>query len=289
MNFRGFLRHPLLVGASLIAAFSLFLYAGTSVFLQARIIRAVGREVVPILQRLPDAERRRQALRAQLEAADIEQSVRGGSHDELVRSFVLPEKAEWDRTLATVELTADWMRYRGMLVSLAPVEMGPAADAGEGMTVQPLGLEAELTPDGARTWFSLLSLMGAVSIGDVLSPQRRSTLLEETERGSRAALTSVETFLAADLLRYAREPKPVEEQLRRSFGEEFMPAIDAVLEDPVLALSRDLLGGELGRELERQGLWPARFLSADAADVRTLPNGNVRIRLRLLAWGRGAR
>ncbi len=259
------------------------------IFLQVRAVRAVARDAVPILQRLPKEERRLAVLSEQLEIAEFERAMRGGSTQEMLAAFVLPSDPDLDRLLSTVDTLEQWMRARKDLLSFSTIradEAKPLADSPK-VLAQSVTLEATVTPEGLQNLLKFLDLSGLLTVGDALTSDQLKLLLQATEEESPAALTAMEAFLSTDLLRYAREPKPFDEQLRRAFSSDaFDDTVAAILAGSLLEDAKHLLGSDLGRSLETQGLWPTRFLLTEGVEMSERGDGKVEVRLKLLALSR---
>jgi hypothetical protein len=284
MTLPAFLRRLSPSMITILVAAMLLAFSARLLSLQAQAIRDIAVSGVPVLQRLPRADERRRILAQQLEIAEVEQAMRGGTHDDLVRAYVLPSDAALDRLLSALDV---------VLTSLDAADRAPitvAADAAapvHGLSAQTVRLEASLTPAHVDDLLSFLSLTGDVSVGDALTPAQRGSLLRATEQESPASLTAVEAFLATDLLRYARDPKAAEEQLRRSFADPAFPRLlDMLVRDSVLDDAQRLLSGPLGTALHDANLWPTRFLTVQEASMDKRADGKVLLTLELKAWGR---
>lgn len=269
--------------AAILLALGLLAFSARLLSLQAQAIRAIADSGVPVLQRLPQAEERRRILSEQLEIAEVEQAMRGGTHDDLVRAFALPADADLDRLLSALDaaLTALGAADR------APITVEDGEPAEDGLSARIVRVRATFDAARADDLLALLPLTGTVSVGDALTPAQRALLLSATEKESPESLTAVESFFAADLLRYAREPKPVEEALRRSFADpDFPTLLDLLVRESALADARRLLSGPIGDALADGALWPTRLLTLKRGTMERGAEGAVVLTLDLEAWGR---
>ena len=285
MSMSSALRRAVVPAAVLVAAGSLA-FSLLLVFGHIRVIHAFRRDVVPAMLRLPEAQKTLHILRDHIEIAEVEQAVRGGSVRESLEAFVLPSESERDRLLALIDVVTDWMRREGLLFSLSPITVGEdrADPALDGVVASPVSFDAQVSEEGRVFLLTFLDLTGLLTVSDALTDEQRGLLFQRIEEENPAAITSLEHFLAADLLRYAREPQPVERILLKSFSREDMDeTLQAFTRDSRLQDAQHLLGGGLGKTLEAQNLWPMRFLSVDSVEIADTENGRIAIALRLSA------
>jgi hypothetical protein len=207
-----------------------------------------------------------------------------------VNVYALPRELDYDRLVSAFEVLRDILVQRGSLRSLDEIALGQAEprDA-SGLTAHPLTISVVARPEGLRDLLTFLRLMGLLTTGDALTDAERRLLLQRTEEESPAGIVALEQFLSTDLLRYAREPRPFEEQLRKSFSSEaFNDALREVLQTSLLRSSREVLGGQIGAELTRAGLWPLplTLLQEQILEASTEP-GWIRGRITVLVHTSG--
>lgn len=275
--FRLFHRVPLVWGMGI------FLFFLSMVALSAHLeaFTLLRGDVLPIAVRIPVLQQREHVLREQLEIAELQAVFRTGSQEELLRTYVVPGEIDLDRLLLLLEVVRDSLQERGLLSSMSAVSVGsPEPILVEGMSLSslPLTFEVTVTPEGARELFTLLRVSGMVVLGDALTTEEQRELLRHTEAENPAAVTALEQFLAADLLRYAREPQPHHEQLRKAFASQVaLEALEHVLNSSFLAEARNLLSGPMGITLLEQKVWPMRFLALDSFAEEFLGESQVHL------------
>jgi len=110
--------------------------------------------------------------------------------------------------------------------------------------------------------------------------------LRSTEEENPAGITSLEQFLSLSLLRYARDPRAYEDQLRRSFtSAAFERVLQMVTQTSLLRDARRLFEGDFGRVLDEEGLWPIQFMTVDELELTTGgAEGWYQLNIRLLIW-----
>jgi hypothetical protein len=123
--------------------------------------------------------------------------------------------------------------------------------------------------EGARAVLAFLRIAGLLTVGDTLTRAEKTSLIRATEEENPAAIVALEQFLATDLLSYCREPRPYEEQLRRSFtGDVFNTTLQTVFTDSLLKDAKTLLSGDFGRSVDRYRLWPTQMMQMGQAEIR---------------------
>lgn len=279
-----FFGHP---GVTLPLSLSLLTVASALVFTHAVTIRQVKEVGLPAAVELPQMERRLMLLRDQVEAAELQEVLGGGSAQEKLRAYVIPQSMDLERLLATFDILRDSLVRDGSLSSMSAIDVGAPADAGE-LKAVPVRFDAEVTKEGMDKLLLLLRLSGLLTVSDALSAQQLSSLINLTEEENPAALTVIEQFLSTDLLRYAREPASYEKQVLRSLtSPAFERQFRSILSQSLLAKARYLLGGELGGILTDHNLWPGQILSTRHVEVQPLDGGWYRVSLTLEAYVRG--
>lgn len=259
------LRHPFTLAA--IAASSL----GLSVLLtQAHIqaVAAVRETSLPLLASLPTIERRLSVLTEQVEVAELDAALKTGSQLERVRMSILPAQTKLDRTLASFEALRTDLADRGVIGILSPIEVKPEVARPGGFLATPLAVHITLRGEGVEEVLAFLKLAGLLTIGDALIPAEKGALIHATEEENPTAIVALEQFFSADLLSYAREPRPIEEQLRRSLpGEGFQVVFRTVTEQSLLRSLKDLMARPFGKTMEQLKLWPMQFISIDRLEL----------------------
>lgn len=245
------------------------LFLVTSVLLlvaHARAIRAVREIGLPAAVLLPSLEKRLAVLEEQVEVVDLQQAVTHGSVKEMIATFILPSRPDLDRVLLLFDVLRDHLQGAGLLRSMSAIHTGEEEniEGVAGIRATPLTFTVDVTQEGLRQLLGLLRLSGLLSVADALNADEIHQLLQMTEEEDPSSVSTIEHFLSAPLLQYAREPKAYEEQVGRSFAS---PGFDALFSDllrhSVLAEAREILGGDLGRALAEERVWPLRFLTVD--------------------------
>jgi hypothetical protein len=252
-------------------------------------IRQVKEIGLPAALELPQMEKRLALLQDQVEAAELQEALRTGSAQEQFGVYVIPGELDLDRLLATFDILADDLHAIGALSALSPIHVGEPQTIREGSALRavPVTFDAELNREGMDKLLLLLRLSGRLTVSDALSPQQLSALINLTEKENPAALTVLEQFLGADLLRYSREPEPFENQVLRSLtSPEFEKQFTDIVDHSGLAKARYLFGGALGQSLEGHNLWPMPILTVERTDMQVLPGGMYKVALRLHAYVR---
>jgi hypothetical protein len=241
------------------------LLALSGVLLQTHLtaIRDVRHVALPLAAELPPLEIRAKLLQDQSELAELNAATRSDSPSEKLRVYVLPQNDDVTRALAFFDVVRDYLSQKKVLRDMDRIGVGDAG-AVEGqptLTARALTLELSLRPEGMQAFFALLRLSGTVTVGDTLSQEDLRKLFEMTEAENYAGIVPVEKFLSADLLSYAREPKPYEQELTQAFpSEQFLRAFHALLETSGLKDAQAFLSGGVGKTLVSQKLWPMQFL-----------------------------
>ncbi len=278
--------HPL---AALAASVVLILLATFLLFQHAQAVRSMRETGLPAAVRLLQIEERAAVLRAQNEAAELQAALRTGTETEILRLSVLPEDPALDRILATFDVLFAHLKQRGQLRSLPAASVGDPEDRQTRSLrwrVYPVTFTLATTEEGMSALHAFLDMAGMLTVNDLLAGRDIDRLLQLTEDQNPAAITALEHFLSADLLRYAQTPQPYEDQLFAA-----LPSLLFVEElRGMLALPARRQGLELLRELapllrERE-LWPVRFLSLQEESVTTGGDGWVTASVRLAAAGR---
>lgn len=241
----------------------------------------------PLAAEIPPLERRARILEDQVHAAELQAAVLGETGEEIVRVFVIPADASVAPLVTFFDLLRDDLLDQKLLLEMSAMTVGETSAVPDLPTLRrvPLSLTFRLRPEGLARVLWFIDHAGAVTIADILSPEDIRLLLEKAEEENPSSIVALEHFLSADVLRYAREPKPLEEQLRQSFASEgFRTAFESV-RDSSLATALSLLGGHFGTVLEKEHLWPLRAMQMLRGTVRV--EGDVRhLSLDLEAYAR---
>ncbi len=257
-----------------------------------RAMRDVG---LPAALSLPDAQRRMSILKEQSDVAQLQASVVGGSSEEMLHMYVLPDQNSLDRILATIDLLMTELQKQGQLSGLSPVHVGDSADVtivsahndSAHFTKTPINFEADVDEQGLKTLFLFQDLSGLLTISDALTGTEESTLLHLTEQENPAAVTALETFLSTDLLSYANDPQGVEDQLLKSFtSDTFEQSLHAIIQESPLQDVQQLLSSPFGHALQTQKLWPLRFIMPTKTSLADKGNGRLHVALTWEAYNR---
>lgn len=254
-----------------------------------RILTVLQGNAISAAAQIPALESRLRILEAQVDIGDVQRALQGDPALEKIRASVIPPKDDLDRLLLTIEILRDWLTEQGMLLQFDPVAVGEAETSADysGARWFPVQLSGEFTRDGAATFLELLEMTGFVRTGDALQPAQRREILRLSEEEDPAGIAALEFFFNTDLLRYAREPKPFEEQLRKAFASDAVnTAIESLFTESRLARARQLFGGKLGEALSAHRLWPVRLLTPERVALTVLQNDHVRLDLVLSAYVR---
>lgn len=253
-----------LLGGSMLL---LWMHAGA-----VREMREVG---LPAALALPHIEQRLSVLSEQQEVGQLQAAMRGGSEEEMLHVYVIPEDDDIDRLLATFDVLFNYLEQKRLLHDFSEVHVGERIEAGENLFALPLTFEADLTQEGLSQLLLFTDLSGLLTVGDALSQEEIDRLLNATEQEHPTAIAALEHFLSTDLLRYVEESKPYEEQLRKSFvSPTSEPVLQSVFQSARLRKARTLFV-DLAPVLRDQRLWPLRFLSMERAEYRVTGENTV--------------
>jgi len=266
--------------ASLLAAVTLLSTSMLLIALHARSVRDMSEIGLPAALALPQIEKRAEILAEQNEIAQLQAALRGGSMEEMVRVYVLPEKEEVDRLLAMFDVLFAYLEQKKMLTDFSAVEVGEVTEG-----ALPVSFEVTVTQQGMADMLLFTELSGLLTVSDALTQEDIDTMLSVTEQENPASVAALEHFLATDLLRYSEEPRPYEEQLRKSFSPAAENALRSMFDVPRLRRARDLYS-EMAPVLRQQNLWPLRLVTVEKASAVT-EGGMVRLSLTLNAYIRG--
>lgn len=265
----------LLLGASLFVASAGLLYAHV---LGIGTMRDVG---FPIAASVQPLLQRKAMLEEQAEVAKLQASVRGEAYREIYDVYVLPEKPDAARTVATLETLLTHLQRKGIVRSIDLLELGETTDDIADVTVS-----ATVHAGGAAPLLDLLDLGGVLTVNDAFADRERDALLALTERENPATIAAVEQFLGGDLLQYARSPEHAESQLLKSVGTEtFERDFRGIVDTSRLrafAQTALLLDGE------EKSLWPLPLFTIERAHWEKTGDAE-RVTVLLRAHGKGER
>lgn len=284
MNMPSILRHPvtLYMLGCLLLVFSAFLLVE-----HATTVRQFTTLTFPLAAQIPPLERRLRILEDQVHAAELQAAVLSETEGEIVRVFVFPSDPDTPHLVTFFDLLREDLLEQKLLLDMSEMTVGEALSVPDMPDLRrvPLSITLRLRPDGLERVFWFLDHAGAVTIADVLSGEDIDLLLTRAEEENPSSIVALEHFLSTEILRYVREPKPFEEQLRRTFvSDGFHSAFDRV-RDGSLATVRSLLGGRFGTVLEKERLWPLRAMRVVRSDVR-IEEGVRHLSLDLEAYSR---
>lgn len=246
--------------------------------LKIRMMRDVGfpiaAEVQPLLQR-------KAMLAEQSEVAALQASARGDGYREVYDLYVLPEKPDAARMLATLEALLTHLQNQGIVASIGSIAAGQATESTADVTV-----DVVVARDKADAFLDLFDLSGVLTVNDAFTQGERDRLIALTERENPASVAAVEQFLAGDLLQYAKVPQLAESQLLKSVGTDRFEADFRPLADGsrlrAFAQTALLLDGA------ERSLWPLPLFTVKDAHWEKADEGE-RLTLTLRAHGKGAK
>lgn len=267
------------------AAFALIAGSGMLLWMHSVSVREMREIGLPAALALPRIEKRMEILKEQNEIAELQASLRGGSEEERLHVYVLPAEEDIDRLLATFDVLFSYLEQKRLLHTVSAVEVGEQAPVSEGLSALPVSFEATVTRPGMEDLLLFTELSGLLTVSDALTQEDIDALLALTEQENPASVAALEHFLATDLLRYAEEPRPYEEQLRKSFSPAAEETLRVLLDAESLRRARDLFGA-MAPVLRQQNLWPLRLLTVESAASQDAGDGLVRVALTLRAYVR---
>ena len=284
MNVPSLLRPPvpLYMAGCLLLIFSAFLLVEHAVS-----VRQFTTLTFPLAAEIPPLERRLRVLEDQVQAAELQATVLQEVEEEMVRVFVFPSTTDIPHLVTFFDLLREDLFSQKFLLDMSEITIGEESNVAEMPDLRrvPLSITFRLRPEGLERVLWFLDHAGAVTIADVLSKEEIDLLLARAEEENPSSIVALEHFLSTDILQYIREPKPFEEQIRRSFvGDSFHSAFDSV-RDGSLASVRSFLGGRFGTVLEKERLWPLRAMRMRRSDVQ-IEEGVRRLSLDVEAYSR---
>lgn len=267
MSVPALLRHPvtLYMLGCLLLIFSTFLLVEHAVSVQQ-----FTTLTFPIAAEIPPLERRLRVLEDQVRTAELQAAVLLETEEEMVRVFVFPSDAGITGLVKFFDFLRDDLLEKKLLLEMSSITVGEASKVPDMPHLRrvPLSLTFRLQQRGVEQVLWLIDHAGAVTIADILSPEEIDLLLAKAEEENPSSIVALELFLSTDILQYVREPKPLEEQIRRSFVSDGFHSTFESVRDGSLATARSFLGGRFGTVLEREHLWPLRAMRIVRSDVR---------------------
>lgn len=214
----------------------------------------VREKSVPLVAQLPSLERKLTVLEQQMELTELEGATRMASAQEKIDVYALPEETDVSRLVALFEVVRDVLERNGYLASMHTLQV-----SSDGSEVSTTFIVHE---QGMKTINLLVHTSGLLTLGDVLSPEDLAPLLARIEEENPAGLIALEQFLAADILRYAQDPKTYEEQLKKSFtSTTLLSTFDTIVQTSVLHDIKTFLRGGIAEALQRSKLWPLQMMA----------------------------
>ncbi len=264
--FRSLVGSPLLLGSLGVLCLA-FMVPLLSAHVQK--VKAVRETALPLLATLPTYERRLALLKEQVEVSELDAALKTGSQLERVRVSVLPPEADIPRALATLEVLRSTLERQGAIGSLSPIEVGKEREYSDGLAATPLTFQLSAQSEGIRRVLAFVHLAGLVTVGDALMKSEKSALIRATEEENPAGIVMLEQFFSMDLFRYALEPRPFEEQLKRSLQSEgFLSVFQQIVDTSLLHDAKEFFQGPVGKAMESGNLWPMEFLIIDRIELQ---------------------
>ncbi len=232
----------------------------------------IAADVQPLLQR-------KALLEEQSEVAKLQASARGSSYREIYDLYVLPEKPDGARTVATLETLLTQLQDKGIVRGIGGIEVGASSGSMADVTVN-----VTVDQGQSQAFLDLFDLSGVLTVNDAFAQGERSALIAMTERESPTAIAAVEQFLGGDLLQYAKVPQLAESQLIKSVGtDQFEASFRALVDSSRL---RSFAKTALVLDGGEKSLWPLPLFTVERAHWEKADGGeNLTVLLR--AHGKG--
>lgn len=257
----------------------LLVISASMLFSQISMLANAKQDIAPLVSTLPSLEERRALLEEQIEVGEIHSALRNGAGKEMLSAYVLPDEPRLSRLLGFFDALRNTLSKDALLIEMSDVSIGERSEQGD-MAEYPVDVTLTVTRDIADDVLLFFEHAGALHVYDVLSPAERNVLVQASEQENVTGIASLEQFFATDLLTYARDTRAIEDRVLGSFSSPaFLETFLEVRNDAVLSMYRRFLGGDLGRELKEEQLWPLQFLQIDTAAMRFLGPDTVRIAL----------
>lgn len=260
--------------------------AAVLAFGQGSAVRDLRQRTVPVALQLPSLEQRLRRLREQAEIADLHAALQTASVDEWVRTSVVPGTPDVGGLVDMFDVLGAALRRRNAVSAFGDIDVGTES-AQDDMVVTPMTVAFTATPEGASDILAFLETAGLLTVGDVLTADERTLLMQLADSENPASVIAIEQFYATDLLLYATDSVATERRLQQAFaGDVMQRAIVNLSETSRLRDVRRALGGDLGVMLRDRGLWPLRFLTIRSWDEMTQNDGAVRVTVTVNAYSR---
>ncbi|MEI8230114.1 MAG: hypothetical protein WCG83_03165 [Candidatus Peregrinibacteria bacterium] len=241
----------------------------TLLIMHVQAVTALRESALPLVAEAPALERRIALLKEQIDVAELQKALASGSQEERIRVSVLPIKTALDRNLMIFSLLQNDLEQRSLIGPLSPITVGDPRSRKDGLTAIPVTMQWKVRGEGMVEIFAFLRIAGLLTVGDALTQAQKSTLISATEAENPAAIVALEQFFATDLQSYGAEPRPFEEQLRRSLpSESFLLTLNPILRESLLHTVQLLFQGTFGQELAKQRLWPMPFIVLEKASIK---------------------
>jgi hypothetical protein len=224
-----------------------------------------------------------------VEATRLSKAAQNGSLEEKLRAYILPAGGT-DRAVAVFNAAFDALQKTGNAKDIAPLTVGdPSRLPGSGTTLEARSLSVALTvrESGMRDLLAMLDVSGLLTVHDVLVPREKQEFFSVTEVENPSSIVTVGQFLSADLLQYLSDPRGVEERLLAAFpSDTFAGLLRHLSKGETVKNAQAFLTGNIGKVLISQKLWPMPFFTIEHAEAKELPEGWIRLDLKVLAYGR---
>lgn len=254
-----------------LAAFGVFCFVQSHalVHVHANALRAVQGVSVPLLESIPDLERRLRHISNQVEMAELSAATRVGSKEETVNVAILPDHLDYDRLIATVDIFLVHLERRGFLQDVSALTIqSPRQGPTEDLAARTISVSYTAHDEGLKQLFTLIHLTGLLTVGDALTPDERALLLEQTEEENPTGVVAIEHFLSIPLMSYVKDPRAHEKQLLKSFSsQQFEQTFKSMLQTSLLRDARLHLSDTIGQTLQKSDLWPTPFLMFESIEL----------------------
>ena len=280
---------PLLSGVTVTLGALLLAVSGVLTVEHIQVLQDVQTVSVPLVAKLSELEHRETALREQVELSQIHAAVQVGSIGEKLDMYVLPTETDLDRLVAVFDLFYEMLHRHNLVSGMSDIEIDETITLNEGdVRARPLTVRFAIHEEGVSKILNLIQLAGLLTVGDALSDEEVILLFRSTEDENPAGIIALEQFFSLDLLRYARDVRAHEDQLKRSFtSEAFSQTLQSVTQGSQLRDARRLFEGDFGQKLIDTHLWPLQFLTIREVEFKEGgAEGWYRLSLELLVWER---
>jgi len=239
------------------------------VYLHIVVLMEVQTASVPLVAELADLEERETALTEQVELSQIHAQSQAGSLGEKLDAYVLPKETDFDRLVAVFDIFTRSLEKQGMASDVTGMSFGdPVGVIGGQAQARPLRFSLSANEEGMERLFKFVQMSGLMTVGDALDEDEIKSLFLASEKENPASIVSLEQFLSSDLLRFARDPKAYEDQIKRSFsGRSFLDAFEKISDESLLSSARNVLGGGFGASLLDAKLWPVQFVTLNGMKI----------------------